>query len=86
MEDSNLANLSKLSDACNELDIATPGLISTDGFRWTLKEYEGLGPHMIKLERLLHASTGRPIDLRLETISDGNKREQMAERRAKPSS
>lgn len=83
MEDRSLRDLAKLSDACTELGIETPGLVKVDGFRWTLAEYEGLGPSMIKLERILHKTTGRPIDLRLEPLSDGNKRKEMAERRGK---
>lgn len=78
-----LADKAKLNDACSELNIEVPNLISTEGFRWILEHYEGLGPRMIQLERLLHRTTGRPIDLRLEAKEDGNKRKEMAERRAK---
>lgn len=52
-----------------------PTLLARDGFRWILDDYPGLGPNMIKLERLLHKKTGRPIDLRVATKEDRNKRD-----------
>lgn len=77
-----LKQKAELYDACTELSMETPELVEVAGFRWVLKDYPGLGPRMIQLERLLHRKTGRPIDLRTQEISDGNKRKEMAERRS----
>lgn len=50
-------------------------------WRWTL-DYEqdpnkpDFSKNMIGLETMLHQKTGRPIDLRLEALSDKNRRKQ----------
>jgi len=65
-----------MRDACATLGFEVPQIVATDGWRWTLAEYPGLGPKMIKLERRLQEMTGRPIDLRLEPLKDKNKRKE----------
>lgn len=65
-----------MKEACAELSIQVPQIITVEGFRWTLEQYLGLGTQMIKLERILQSKTKRPIDLRLESLSDKNRRKQ----------
>lgn len=68
---------SVLTKACEELGIPIPDLISVDKFRWTLElKDEESAKSLIKLERRLHQIIGRPIDLRLESEVDKNKRKQ----------
>lgn len=63
-----------LNEACERLKIEPIKLISVNKFRWILEDREGIGPKMIKLERLLQLGTKRPIDLRLQPKADKNKR------------
>lgn len=66
-----------MREACLELSLEPPTIIATDGFRWTLGTVtDQFSRQMIKLERLLHTKTGRPIDLRLEAAEDRAKRMQ----------
>lgn len=66
--------LTALAVACTDLSIQPPTLIAVDRFRWTFEDTPGLGPKMIQLERKLQAMLNRPIDLRLESEKDKNKR------------
>jgi hypothetical protein len=49
-------------------------LVSMDGLRWNIEIEDHT--QILKLERELQRETGRPIDLRLETSVDRNKRKQ----------
>lgn len=54
-------------------------VVSDDKFRWILSftqdpKFPDFIRNMLKLERLLQDYTNHPIDLRLETESDRNKR------------
>lgn len=69
-----------LTFACHDLGLQPDvKLIASVGFRWILEykqdqKYPDFGRGMIRLERLLQERTGRPIDLRLESEEDKNKR------------
>lgn len=56
-------------------------LLHVEGFRWTVSQpTPDFYKHMLKLERKLHELTGRPVDLRVETLEDRNKREKRSGR------
>lgn len=63
-----------IDNACLYLNIEPINLIKVNKFRWTLEDRDGLGPQMIKLERVLQMETKHPIDLRVEAKRDKNKR------------
>jgi len=71
-------SMSTLSDVldgvCDKLGVAPVKLVRVDRFRWYVFDRDGLGPQMIRIERMLQEVTGRPIDLRLEPMADKNKR------------
>ncbi len=77
-------SISVLHDACRALGLQTDvELVSVIGFRWTLdytqsksRAHPDFAKSMIKLERHLQEKLKRPIDLRLESESDKNKRKQ----------
>jgi hypothetical protein len=73
-----------LTLACKELNLPEATILEVHGFRWTLNDEPGLGPRMIVIERKLHELTGRPIDLRIETKDDRNKRMQRTGRSERP--
>ncbi len=74
-------NLKLLSECCYDLHLQPEvRLIEVNGFRWNLEyeqnpNYLDFAKNMIKLERMLQEKTGRPIDLRLDSEADKNKRE-----------
>lgn len=63
-----------LDEACIKLGFDKVVLAKVDKFRWTLEDRPGIGPQMIKIERLLQEATRHPIDLRLYPKKDENKR------------
>lgn len=63
-----------LEVACAAAGIPAVKLMRVDRFRWFLEDRPGLGPSMIKLEKLVQRATGHPIDLRVEPKADKNKR------------
>ncbi len=63
-----------LDQVTKEFNFEPITLSSAVRFRWILHEREGLGPELIKIERRLQELTGKPIDLRLLTKKDKNKR------------
>jgi hypothetical protein len=72
-----------IREACVVLGLQTDikVIMITNRWRWTL-EYEqdasrpDFSMNMIKLERALQAALKRPVDLRLEALSDKNRRKQ----------
>lgn len=67
-----IVRVQQLVDACLELSIPEAYLLKIEQSRWTLSNVDPV--HMIKLERRLQELTKRPIDLRLESKEDKNKR------------
>jgi len=71
-----------LNEACKSLGLQDDvKIVEVIKLRWVLDYKQDVnkpdfGQNMIKLERLLQAATKHPIDLRLESESDKNKREQ----------
>lgn len=63
-----------LKKAVSTLKIEKVNLAKIERFRWFLEDRAGLGPEMIRLERLLQELTHHPIDLRVEPKKDQNKR------------
>lgn len=60
---------------CDELGLERARITDKDGFRWTIAyDNPWFSIQMLKLEKLLHEKTTRPIDLRSETAHDKNRR------------
>lgn len=64
-----------LDEVCAEFELRTPELIEVDRNRWILGAVgKDFIRQMIAMEMWLQERTGKPIDLRLETVEDRNKR------------
>jgi len=80
-----------LTSACVQMGLQDDVLVvKVDGFRWVLSyeqnpSYPDFGRSMIGLERNLQLFTKRPIDLRLESKEDKNRRIQRNTLHAKSS-
>lgn len=64
-----------LDQACAEVGVLPVKIVSAKGLRWHVENpYPDFYKEILKIERLLHKKTGKPIDLRLDEKKDKNKR------------
>lgn len=69
-----------LNQALKEFGLQPTVELTRNGIRWNLHfeqdpAFPDLGQNMIRLERYLQLRSKRPVDLRLESETDRNKRE-----------